>query len=198
MPGFRMSLTRAAFASSLVAFVSVSGPAHAVEPKLIEAAKKEGQVVWQTTLIVTQVVRPMVQAFEKKYPGIKVTFVPAPWQETALRLLNEGRAGTIKGDVTDGAATAYPLRDANLVERYVSEEAAAFAPNTRVPTGFGPPISSRFRTGDQYRRCQPQGCAAELRGFARSEVARTDGMDHVSNHCRTAWFHRQYSHDDGP
>jgi len=37
--------------------------------KLYEAAKKEGQVVWYTTLIVKQAVRPIVAAFEKNIPA---------------------------------------------------------------------------------------------------------------------------------
>src|SRR5258707_13448397 len=75
-------------------------PAAAVDPALVAAAKKEGQFTWYTTLVVTQVVRPLVQAFDKKY-GIKVNFVPAPWQETALGLANEGRAPPITTHLLD-------------------------------------------------------------------------------------------------
>ena len=39
---------------------------------LYEAAKAEGQVVWYTTLIINVGVRPLVAAFQKKYPGTKV------------------------------------------------------------------------------------------------------------------------------
>ena len=44
--------------------------ATAADAALIEAAKKEGQVVWYTTLVVNQIVRPLKEAFEKKYPGV--------------------------------------------------------------------------------------------------------------------------------
>ena len=43
-----------------------------VDPALVDAAKKEGQVVWYSGMIVNQIVRPMVEAFEAKYPGITV------------------------------------------------------------------------------------------------------------------------------
>src|SRR5437899_2900773 len=36
------------------------------DPKLVEAAQKEGQVVLYTTLIVDQVVRPMIKAFRSQ------------------------------------------------------------------------------------------------------------------------------------
>jgi hypothetical protein len=43
--------------------------ARAADAALIEAAKKERQVVWYTTLIVNQAVRPLKEAFEKNIPA---------------------------------------------------------------------------------------------------------------------------------
>ena len=45
---------------------------------LVAAAQKEGQVVWYSTLIINQIVRPMVDAFEAKYSGIKVRYPARP------------------------------------------------------------------------------------------------------------------------
>jgi len=36
------------------------------DPALVAAAQKEAQVTWYSTLIVNQIVRPMVEAFEHK------------------------------------------------------------------------------------------------------------------------------------
>ena len=55
--------------AAAVVALAASG-ARAADATLIEAAKKEGQVVWYTTLIVNQIVRPLKDAFEKKYPGV--------------------------------------------------------------------------------------------------------------------------------
>jgi len=85
-----------------------------IDSNLIEAAKKEGEVVWYTTLVVTQIVRPLVQAFEKKYPGIKVSYTAAPFQEVATRIVNEGRAANVKADLFDGGATFYPINAAGF------------------------------------------------------------------------------------
>jgi iron(III) transport system substrate-binding protein len=111
-------------------------PARALDPKLIDAARKEGGVTWYTTLVVGQIVRPMIQAFEAKYPGIKVSYVPAPWQETVLRLTNEARAGAVKGDLFDGGITFFPLNAAGLVAPYVVESAAAYPTDFKDPTGL--------------------------------------------------------------
>ena len=51
--------------------ILAAGSARAADPALIEAAKKEGEVIWYTTQIISQLVRPVSAAFEKKY-GIKV------------------------------------------------------------------------------------------------------------------------------
>jgi len=44
------------------------------EQQLIEGAKKEGQVVLYSAAIVNQALRPMAEAFMKKYPFVKVTY----------------------------------------------------------------------------------------------------------------------------
>src|SRR6266702_90242 len=89
-----------------------------IDSNLIEAAKKDGEVVWYTTLVVTQIVRPLVQAFEKKYPGIKVSYTAAPFQEVATRIVNEGRAANVKADLFDGGATFYPINAAGFAAPY--------------------------------------------------------------------------------
>src|ERR1019366_427033 len=66
----------------LVALLEFS-PAFAADQSLIDAAKKEGQVTWYTTLIVDQFARPAAEAFEKKY-GIKVDYVRSETPEIAL------------------------------------------------------------------------------------------------------------------
>jgi iron(III) transport system substrate-binding protein len=44
------------------------------EQRLIEGAKKEGQVVLYSALIVNQALRPIAEKFGKKYPFIKLTY----------------------------------------------------------------------------------------------------------------------------
>ena len=46
--------------------IMAAGSARAADPALIEAAKKEGEVIWYTTQIISQLVRPVSAAFEKK------------------------------------------------------------------------------------------------------------------------------------
>src|SRR4029450_3895216 len=62
-----------------------AAPARAADAALIEAAKKEGKVVWYTTLIVNQAIRPLKEAFEKAYPGIELQYARADEAPTAPR-----------------------------------------------------------------------------------------------------------------
>src|SRR6266545_43855 len=66
--------------------------AFAADPALYEAAKREGEVVWYTTLIVNQAVRPLIETFNKRYPGINVKYVRADSGPTAIKIMNEARA----------------------------------------------------------------------------------------------------------
>ena len=92
----------------------------AAEPDqaLIDAARKEGSVVWYSTLIINQIVRPMVAAFEAKYPGIKVEYSRAASSDVALKIVNEARARRVQSDVFDGSNTVFLLRDPRLVTAY--------------------------------------------------------------------------------
>jgi iron(III) transport system substrate-binding protein len=91
-------------ACTAVTIASALAPARAAEayqadPKLVEAARKEGEVVLYTTLIVDQIVRPMIKAFRAQVPGIDVKIVRGDSSQLVVKLLNEGRAGRVQADV---------------------------------------------------------------------------------------------------
>jgi ABC-type Fe3+ transport system substrate-binding protein len=124
--GFRLVIAAlpalAVMVAALVAVMVAGGfapvraeEAYQADPKLVEAAQKEGQVVLYTTLIVDQVVRPMIKAFRSQISGIDVRFVRADSPQQVVKLINEGRAGRVQADVwhlSDGLA---PLLRENLV-----------------------------------------------------------------------------------
>jgi iron(III) transport system substrate-binding protein len=87
----------------LVAATTALAPARAAEiyvpdPKLLEAATKEGEVVLYTTHIVDQIVRPLIKAFQGYAPGIQVKYVRADGLALVVRLTNESRAGRVQAD----------------------------------------------------------------------------------------------------
>ena len=106
------------------------------DAKLYEAAKKEGQLTWYTTLIVKQAVRPMVAAFQKKYPGVKIRYSRANSSNTAIKILSEAKANRVIGDVFDGTSNAEPLKDAGLVVKWTPKGVAAYPAKYRDPEGY--------------------------------------------------------------
>ncbi len=99
---------------------------YAADAALIEAAKKEGRVVWYTTLIVNQVVIPLKTAFEKKYPGVTLDYARNDEGPTAIRLLNEAKAGKVQADVFDGLTVNVPLKREGLLARIDIPNAADY------------------------------------------------------------------------
>jgi ABC-type Fe3+ transport system substrate-binding protein len=135
MPGIQRARTTISALGGLFGLWLAAGPALAVDPALIEAARKEGEVVWYTGMIVNQIVRPLTEAFEKKYPGIKVKAARYPSGEVVLKVLNEARAGRPQADVFDGTAVAFPLLEAGQAEPFVPEAAGAYPDAIKDPQG---------------------------------------------------------------
>lgn len=113
----------------------VAGSARAQDAALVDAARKEGRLVWYTTQIVNQFARPAADAFEKKY-GIKVDFIRADSNEVALRILNEGKAGKVQADVFDGTAAVSILRKEGLVLQWVPDAARRLPANATDRDGY--------------------------------------------------------------
>lgn len=114
--------------------------AWADDDALVAAARKEGQLVWYTTMLVDQVARPIIAAFQKKYPGIDVLPVRGDDNAITLKIMTETRANNPQGDMFDGVATIGAMRDANLVAQYTPPSAALYPPDLRDPDGYWTPV----------------------------------------------------------
>ena len=89
---------------------------------LEEGAKKEGKLVWYTTLIVDGAVRPMVAAFQKKYPFIKVDYYRADSGVLFQKAKAEFDANRHLADILDGTTPIPPARDAGMLRPFYSPE----------------------------------------------------------------------------
>src|SRR5271154_3979058 len=110
--------------------------AAAAAAALIDAAKKEGQVVWYTTLIVNQIIRPLKDAFEKKYPGITLQYTRADDLVTSAKILAEGQAGRVQTDIFDGIANMIPLQEAGLLTPFTVPNAADYPDEMKANDGY--------------------------------------------------------------
>jgi Bacterial extracellular solute-binding protein len=110
--------------------------AQAADAALIEAAGKEGQVVWYTTLIVNQAIRPLQDAFEKKYPGVKLQYSRADDAPTALKILSEARAGRVQADVFDSLYSMIAVQRAGLIAPYRPPNIDQFPADLKDKDGY--------------------------------------------------------------
>jgi len=121
----------------LLAFCFIAHtPARAADAALVEAARKEGRVVWYTTLIVNQAIRPLKEAFEKAYPGIELQYTRADESPTAAKILAEAQAGRVQADLFDGISNMVPLKRAGLVAPHVPPTAGHIPADLKDKDGY--------------------------------------------------------------
>ena len=121
----------AAAASGLFASVASSAPpASAVTPQLIEAAKKEGKIVYYTSIDLP-VAERIAKAFESKYPDIAVRVERTGAERVFQRIGQEYASGIHAVDVVNSSDAAHFIawKREGLLEAYVPEDVARFYPD---------------------------------------------------------------------
>jgi iron(III) transport system substrate-binding protein len=109
--------------------MSAAPPASAVTPALIDAAKKEGKVVWYTSVDLP-LAEKVAKAFEAKYPGVAVRVERSGAERVFQRIGQEYGSNIHACDVVNSSDAAHSIvwkRD-NLLEAYVPEDVAKFYP----------------------------------------------------------------------
>lgn len=92
------------------------------DPKLIEAAKKEGELVYYTTMTLSQS-KKVVDKFEKRYPFIKVELFRTGGGPLLNKIQTEARGGRYAWDVVSGRGEmVLPLMNAKFLAPYRSPE----------------------------------------------------------------------------
>lgn len=102
---------------------------------ILEGARREGQVVLYSSLIVNQATRPLSQAFMKKYPFIKMTFWRGDTEDIIAKLSAETRAKNIVADVIEGTGVGEAAVEAKLTLPYFTPMVAALPERYRDPRG---------------------------------------------------------------
>ncbi|HZE32484.1 MAG TPA: extracellular solute-binding protein [Actinoallomurus sp.] len=103
---------------------------------LVEGAKKEKKLVWYTTLIPTEVSKPLADAFHRKYPFVTVQLYRGDSNQVAQKFIQEYRARSYRADVVDGSGTSTLLRKAGFLQRFNSPELASFPSQFKDPDGY--------------------------------------------------------------
>jgi len=123
------------FNSIVLCCLSVVASLHAQsQPTLIEAAKKEGKLVWYTSMAI-DTSKLLLDAFVKEYPFIKAELVRAGEEQLMNRVLSETRAGQWLFDAISTSAMG-ALVDRHLITAYNAPERDAFLSEFKDPQGF--------------------------------------------------------------
>jgi iron(III) transport system substrate-binding protein len=118
-------------ASNLFASVASSAPpASAVTPQLIEAAKKEGKIVFYTSIDLP-VAERIAKAFEATYPGIAARVERSGAERIFQRIGQEYASGIHAVDIVNSSDAAHFVawkRD-GMLAAYVPEDVAKYYPD---------------------------------------------------------------------
>lgn len=100
---------------------------------LEDGARKEGAVVWYCSLTENTVLRPLAQAFAKKYPFIKIDY----WRGGSTAIIQKVTAELVARapvvDVVEGSGVAVPLIKAKAVLPFTSPHLADYQEIYRDP-----------------------------------------------------------------
>ncbi|MBI4529404.1 MAG: extracellular solute-binding protein [Deltaproteobacteria bacterium] len=118
-------------------FPSFSATAAAADPKLIEAAKKEGGEVHAYATLRVDTSKQVWDLFEAKYPFLKVKQYKADSDKMLQRVLTEYRAGKYLVDVLNfGGFHTQVLIERGIAGPYLSPETKHYAPALKDKNGF--------------------------------------------------------------
>jgi iron(III) transport system substrate-binding protein len=70
---------------------------------LEDGARQEGTVFIYSGMIVNQLLRPLTEAFEKKYPFIKTRYWRGDGNQVAVKVMAEMQAGSLMADIVEGS-----------------------------------------------------------------------------------------------
>jgi iron(III) transport system substrate-binding protein len=129
----RRDILKGVSAAGLTVFASpiraAAPPAEPITPALIEAAKREGKVVWYTSIDLSAAER-VAKSFEAKYPGIPVRVERNGAERLFQRIGQEYSSNIFAVDVvnTSDAAHVIPWKRNGWLAAYVPEDVAKHFP----------------------------------------------------------------------
>ncbi len=134
---------------ALAAVILLAAPALAapkpeeITPQLVEAAKKEGKVVYYTAIDI-KVAEMVARNFEKKYPGISVQVERTGSERVVQRIGQERASGIYTADVIDTTDQASFLmwKRQGILEPFIPAETLKWPADQRDPDGAY--VSVRF------------------------------------------------------
>jgi iron(III) transport system substrate-binding protein len=129
---------------------------HGADDKSVELAKKEGRVSFYTSMAATEG-KLLADAFQAKYPFLRVEITRLSSEKLLQRIITEQRTGSNLFDVvTNSGMEVHLLAKMGLLARYVSPEAQAFFADSKDPAGRWVDMYSNLRVISYNTRLVPK------------------------------------------
>ncbi len=109
------------------------------EQRLLDGARKEGEVTVYSSMIVDQALRPIVDGFEAKYPFVKAKYVRDDPPQQLQKLMAESRADHMVADVVESTGLEVPMRAADVDQPFWSPQIEAYPEKLRDPQHYWAP-----------------------------------------------------------
>ena len=141
----------------MVCFSAVSAtPAIAADEKTLELARKEARVSFYTSMGADEG-RMVIDAFQAKYPGIRVEMSRLGSEKLLQRIINESRAGANLFDaVTNSGMEIYLLGKMGLLAPHAIAEFSSFMSDSSDPAGGWVDMYSNLRIIGYNTRLVPK------------------------------------------
>src|SRR5882672_4670232 len=107
-----------AFALTAEEVLNYKGPDR--QSLLEEGARREGTVFIYSGMIVNQLLRPLTEAFEKKYPFIKTRYWRGDSNQVLVKVLAETQANSLVADVIEGSGMSGAIGGSKIVLPFYS------------------------------------------------------------------------------
>jgi ABC-type Fe3+ transport system substrate-binding protein len=111
---------------------------------LEEGARQEGAVTIYSGLTIDAILRPLVEAFARKYPFVKAEYWRSDSRPLIQKALAEQRTSHVIGDVLEGAGLSQPLVDAGILEPFISPALEAIPEEYRDPNHLWAPTRMNY------------------------------------------------------
>ncbi len=166
------------------------------QERLVEGAKKEGAVVFYSAMIVNQALRPLADAFMKKYPFVKMTYWRSDTEEIIAKVGAEVRSNNQLVDVIEGTGVGELAIQTNLVQPYFTPLIDDYPRTYRDPkelwtptrvSYFGAAYNTKLVPPDQVPRTYEDLLHPRWKGKLAWRIGTSSGTPLFLANLRIAW-----------
>ena len=120
----------------ILTVLAAASPTGAADPKIVEAAKKEGKLVAYVSML-TENATALLAEFKKKYPFIETSLYRANTQKLLPKIQLEARTQQHQADVISATFTIWnELTRGKLIMKYDSPERSRFPADLKDAEGY--------------------------------------------------------------